>query len=157
MESQRFINSLSRRITAQSIRGSGVSGYSLAWGLSSKTGENWALGTRVAVASLGKVEKCATHGVERFRLSRKIVGVLERNGLHFAAGPVAVVPQSKQRRALLDRKTPHRTPDRYSDALAVVTDQVSVDWASEFLGPVGWSPGKHLGADVEQRPGFPQV
>lgn len=47
--------------------------------------------------------------------------------------------------------------NRYSDALAVVTDQVSVDWASEFLGPVGWSPGKHLGADVEQRPGFPQV
>ncbi|MGE0113605.1 MAG: carboxymuconolactone decarboxylase family protein [Steroidobacteraceae bacterium] len=47
--------------------------------------------------------------------------------------------------------------NRYSDTLAVVTDQESVDWASEFLGPVGWSTGKHIGDQSEQRPAFPHA
>lgn len=47
--------------------------------------------------------------------------------------------------------------NRYSDTLAVVTDQESVDWATEVLGPVGWSKGKHIGAAEEQRAGFPHT
>lgn len=47
--------------------------------------------------------------------------------------------------------------NRYSDTLAVVTDQESLDWASEVLGPLGWQPGKHLGAREEQRAGFPHM
>jgi alkylhydroperoxidase family enzyme len=47
--------------------------------------------------------------------------------------------------------------NRYSDTLAVVTDQESVDWASQVLGPVGWSQGKHVGAAKEQRAGFPHM
>lgn len=45
--------------------------------------------------------------------------------------------------------------NRYSDTLSVVTDQESVDWATQILGPVGWTPGKHVGASEEQRPWFP--
>lgn len=47
--------------------------------------------------------------------------------------------------------------NRYSDTLAVVTDQESVDWASSVLGPVGWSQGKHTGSVNEQRTGFPHM
>lgn len=47
--------------------------------------------------------------------------------------------------------------NRYSDTLAVVTDQESLDWAGEVLGPLGWQPGKHIGASEEQRAGFPQM
>ena len=47
--------------------------------------------------------------------------------------------------------------NRYSDTLAVVTDQESVDWATDVLGPVGWSQGKHVGAADEQRAGFPHM
>ncbi|MDO7837200.1 hypothetical protein Q4610_19325 [Sphingobium sp. HBC34] len=47
--------------------------------------------------------------------------------------------------------------NRYSDTLAVVTDQESVDWALQTLGPVGWTQGKHMGAAVEQRAGFPHM
>lgn len=47
--------------------------------------------------------------------------------------------------------------NRYSDTLAVVTDQESVDWASSVLGPVGWSQGKHTGSGDEQRAGFPHM
>lgn len=47
--------------------------------------------------------------------------------------------------------------NRYSDTLAVVTDQESVDWASRVLGPVGWSQGKHTGSGAEQRGGFPRM
>lgn len=39
----------------------------------------------------------------------------------------------------------------YNDSLATVTDQGSVDWAREHLGPLGWDPGKHVGAAHEQR------
>lgn len=39
----------------------------------------------------------------------------------------------------------------YNDSLATVTDQGSVDWALEHLGPLGWNPGKHIGASHEQR------
>jgi len=45
--------------------------------------------------------------------------------------------------------------NRYNDSLATVTDQESVDWATENLTPVGWSPGKHLGAAEEQRQAHP--
>lgn len=47
--------------------------------------------------------------------------------------------------------------NRYSDTLAVVTDQESVDWATRVLGPVGWSQGKHVGATEEQRHAFPHM
>ena len=47
--------------------------------------------------------------------------------------------------------------NRYSDTLAVVTDQESVDWASQVLGPVGWSQGKHVGSAVEQRAHAPRM
>lgn len=68
-----------------------------------KSCKNWAIGTRVTAACQSKVEKRAAHGLDGCRLSRKFVGVLECNGLYFAAGPVAVVPQSKQSRDFLDR------------------------------------------------------
>jgi hypothetical protein len=45
--------------------------------------------------------------------------------------------------------------NRYSDTLAVVTDQESVDWAREFIAPVGWELGKHAGAKSEQRTAAP--
>lgn len=45
--------------------------------------------------------------------------------------------------------------NRYSDTLAVVTDQESADWAREYLSPVGWALGKHAGEDSEQRANFP--
>ena len=47
--------------------------------------------------------------------------------------------------------------NRYSDTLAVVTDQESADWAQEVLGPVGWSQGKHLGSEDERRKAFPHT
>lgn len=47
--------------------------------------------------------------------------------------------------------------NRYSDSLAVVTDQESLDWATVFLAPVGWTPGKHQGTVEEQRSGFPRL
>ena len=45
--------------------------------------------------------------------------------------------------------------NRYNDALATVTDQESVDWATRTLGPLGWDIGKHVGEDHEQRSGPP--
>ena len=45
--------------------------------------------------------------------------------------------------------------NRYNDALASVTDQESVDWAQENLGPLGWDLGRHAGAAHEQRTGPP--
>ena len=45
--------------------------------------------------------------------------------------------------------------NRYNDALATVTDQESVDWATDNLGPLGWDVGKHTGAAHEQRTGPP--
>ncbi|MBS0420981.1 MAG: carboxymuconolactone decarboxylase family protein [Proteobacteria bacterium] len=41
--------------------------------------------------------------------------------------------------------------NRYSDTLAVVTDQESVDWATNVLAPLGWQLGKHAGSQSEQR------
>ncbi|MEM6608960.1 MAG: hypothetical protein AAF689_10285 [Pseudomonadota bacterium] len=37
-------------------------------------------------------------------------------------------------------------------SVAVVTDQLSMSWSLRNLGPVGWSPGVHLGLPSEQRP-----
>ncbi|MEM6634566.1 MAG: hypothetical protein AAF667_01625 [Pseudomonadota bacterium] len=37
-------------------------------------------------------------------------------------------------------------------SVAVVTDQLSMAWALENLGPLGWKPGVHLGLPSEQRP-----
>ena len=45
--------------------------------------------------------------------------------------------------------------NRYNDSLATVTDQESVDWASEHLSPLGWDIGKHVGDAHEQRSGPP--
>ncbi|MFT5201145.1 MAG: alkylhydroperoxidase family enzyme [Candidatus Aldehydirespiratoraceae bacterium] len=45
--------------------------------------------------------------------------------------------------------------NRYNDALASVTDQESIDWAQENLGPLGWDIGRHAGASHEQRSGPP--
>ena len=43
--------------------------------------------------------------------------------------------------------------NRWHNTLATVTDQESVDWALEYLGPVGWTPGKHVGDKAEQMRG----
>lgn len=45
--------------------------------------------------------------------------------------------------------------NRYNDTLATVTDQESVDWATENLTPIGWNIGKHAGGIEEQRPMHP--
>jgi alkylhydroperoxidase family enzyme len=45
--------------------------------------------------------------------------------------------------------------NRWNDSLATVTDQESIDWASDNLEPVGWSAGKHQGAAAEQRLAHP--
>ncbi len=45
--------------------------------------------------------------------------------------------------------------NRWNDTVATVTDQESVDWASENLSGVGWDVGKHCGDAAEQRPGHP--
>ena len=47
--------------------------------------------------------------------------------------------------------------NRYSDALAVVTDQESFDWAEAALGPVGWNGDRHRGTEDEQRAEFPHI
>lgn len=44
---------------------------------------------------------------------------------------------------------------RWNDTIATVTDQESVDWATENLSDVGWSIGKHVGEKSEQRKGPP--
>ena len=45
--------------------------------------------------------------------------------------------------------------NRWNDTLATVTDQESVDWATENLSDVGWEVGKHVGEAHEQRAGHP--
>ena len=45
--------------------------------------------------------------------------------------------------------------NRWNDTIATVTDQESVDWASEVLTQVGWDPGKHTGEKKEQRKAHP--
>lgn len=45
--------------------------------------------------------------------------------------------------------------NRFNDSLAVVTDRRAVDWATEHLGPLGWTVGKHAGTDDERRPDLP--
>ena len=45
--------------------------------------------------------------------------------------------------------------NRWNDTIATVTDQESVDWATENLTEVGWSRGKHVGESHEQRKGHP--
>ncbi|MEM7272626.1 MAG: carboxymuconolactone decarboxylase family protein [Actinomycetota bacterium] len=47
--------------------------------------------------------------------------------------------------------------NRWNDTIATVTDQESVDWATENLSQVGWSLGKHAGEDHEQRAGHPRT
>ena len=44
---------------------------------------------------------------------------------------------------------------RWNDTVATVTDQESVDWATENLSEVGWQIGKHAGEESEQRKGPP--
>ena len=45
--------------------------------------------------------------------------------------------------------------NRWNDTIATVTDQESVDWASEVLAQVGWEAGKHKGEKKEQRKAHP--
>ncbi len=45
--------------------------------------------------------------------------------------------------------------NRWNDTIATVTDQESVDWASEVLAQVGWDAGKHTGDKEEQRKAHP--
>lgn len=45
--------------------------------------------------------------------------------------------------------------NRWNDTIATVTDQESIDFADKVLRPVGWEPGKHVGADEEQRKAHP--
>lgn len=45
--------------------------------------------------------------------------------------------------------------NRYTDSLATVTDAESRDWATTHLGGLGWSIGKHVGEQHEQRSGPP--
>lgn len=45
--------------------------------------------------------------------------------------------------------------NRWNDTIATVTDQESVDWATENLSDVGWHIGKHTGEDQEQRKAHP--
>ena len=45
--------------------------------------------------------------------------------------------------------------NRWNDTIATVTDQESVDWASEVLAQVGWDAGKHTGKKKEQRKAHP--
>jgi len=45
--------------------------------------------------------------------------------------------------------------NRWNDTIATVTDQESVDWATENLSGVGWHIGKHTGDSEEQRKAHP--
>ena len=45
--------------------------------------------------------------------------------------------------------------NRFNDTLAVVTDSTAADWAEANLVPLGWSIGKHVGADHERRADLP--
>ena len=45
--------------------------------------------------------------------------------------------------------------NRWNDTIATVTDQESVDWASEILAQVGWNAGKRTGKTKEQRKAHP--
>ncbi len=45
--------------------------------------------------------------------------------------------------------------NRWNDTIATVTDQESIDFADQVLRPVGWAPGKHVGAAAEQRKAHP--
>ncbi|MEM9605455.1 MAG: carboxymuconolactone decarboxylase family protein [Pseudomonadota bacterium] len=45
--------------------------------------------------------------------------------------------------------------NRWNDTIATVTDQESVDWATENLSDVGWHIGKHTGERDEQRQAHP--
>lgn len=47
--------------------------------------------------------------------------------------------------------------NRWNDTIATVTDQESVDWATENLSDVGWDRGKHVGEAHEQRKGHPNT
>ena len=45
--------------------------------------------------------------------------------------------------------------NRWNDTIATVTDQESVDWATENLADLGWQRGKHIGEAEEQRKAHP--
>lgn len=47
--------------------------------------------------------------------------------------------------------------NRWNDTIATVTDQESVDWATENLSDLGWDRGKHAGDAHEQRKGHPST
>lgn len=47
--------------------------------------------------------------------------------------------------------------NRWNDTIATVTDQESVDWATENLTGVGWDIGKHVGEAHEQREAHPST
>ena len=45
--------------------------------------------------------------------------------------------------------------NRWNDTIATVTDQESIDFATENLSDVGWHAGKHTGEASEQRKAHP--
>ncbi len=45
--------------------------------------------------------------------------------------------------------------NRWNDTIGTVTDNESVEFADRVLRPVGWEPGKHVGAPGEQRKAHP--
>ncbi len=45
--------------------------------------------------------------------------------------------------------------NRWNDTIATVTDQESIDFATENLSDVGWHAGKHTGETSEQRKAHP--
>ncbi len=93
----------------------------------------------------------------------------ERSALSFAlaagSAPSAVEPEhhaslrehfaDEEVRTLISVVALGGFMNRYNDALATVTDQESVDWATTHLEPLGWEQGKHVGAVDEQRTGPP--
>ena len=46
--------------------------------------------------------------------------------------------------------------NRWNNSIATVTDSESVEWAEANLSVVGWTLGKHAGADYEQRKKHPR-
>jgi alkylhydroperoxidase family enzyme len=47
--------------------------------------------------------------------------------------------------------------NRWNDTFATVTDQESLDFATEHLSEVGWEIGKHVGETKEQRKAHPST
>ena len=82
-------------------------------------------------------------------MSAEAEGVTQR-GLHFnlTRGVCAVVERALRILILQVNR-------RWNDTIATVTDQESIDFATENLADVGWQRGKHIGDESEQRKAHP--